>query len=157
MLILRCVHPGSYPAPCQVQGSVGAVYSLRPLFPGDPTPPQAQGDTRRNNNTGGSQFSSSGVSSHSNYYNFPVHTGLMFRGRVVLICTARGARGRGAGESSLTCALVASTCPREGGAPDPRLSSAVPCCLGPVLLESYSQGAAPESSRAQSPPSGASA
>ena len=38
---------GSCPTPCQVHGSVGAVYPIRPLFPGSPSPSQAQGDTRR--------------------------------------------------------------------------------------------------------------
>ena len=65
MLILRCVH-----------GSVGTVYPVRPLFHGSPTPSQAQGDTRKNNNTGRGQLSSSGVSSRSNHWNLPVHTGL---------------------------------------------------------------------------------
>ena len=59
-----------------LRSSVGAVYSVRPLFPGSPAPSQAQGDTRRNNPTGGGQASSSGVSSCSNYSSLPVHTGL---------------------------------------------------------------------------------
>ena len=65
MLILRCVH-----------SSVGAVYPVRPLFPGGPTPCQAQGDTMRNNNTDGGQPSTSRIRSHSHYYSLPVHTGL---------------------------------------------------------------------------------
>ena len=35
-----CVPGGAAPPPCQVQGSVGAVYPVRPLFPGGPNPPR---------------------------------------------------------------------------------------------------------------------
>ena len=53
MLILRCVCTwGCCSTPCQVHGSVGAVYPVRPLFPGSTAPSQAQGDTRRDNPAG---------------------------------------------------------------------------------------------------------
>ena len=53
---------GSCPAPCQVHGSVGAVFPVRSLFPGDLAQSQAQGDTGRINKTGSGQLSSPGVS-----------------------------------------------------------------------------------------------
>ena len=84
---------GRCPTPCQVHGSVGAVYPVRSLFPGGPAPPQAQGDTRRDNNTGLGQLSSSGVSSRSNYRSLPVRTGL----------DAPGGRGMPGGWSLLAC------------------------------------------------------
>ena len=48
---------GSCPTPCQVQGSVGAVYPMLSLFPGGIAPTQGQSDTRRKDNTGGGQLS----------------------------------------------------------------------------------------------------
>ena len=66
---------GSCPSPCQVHGSVVAVYPVRPFFPGGATLSQAHGDTRRNKYIGGGQPSSSGVSYHSNYCSLPVCTG----------------------------------------------------------------------------------
>ena len=66
MLILRCVHLGDLPCPLPLHVSVGAVYPVRPLFPGGPAPFQAHGDTRRNNHTASGQLSSPGVSSCSN-------------------------------------------------------------------------------------------
>ena len=78
---------GSCPTPCLMLGSVGAVYSVRPLFPGGPRPSQSQGDTRRNNHTGGGQLPSPRVSSCSNYRSLPVCTGLDAPGLGVLICS----------------------------------------------------------------------
>ena len=82
---------------------MGALYPVRPLFSGGPTPSQAQSDTRRDNNTGLGQLSSSGVSSHSNYHSLPVCSGL---------------DAPGAGDADLhsldllSCALLASICPQ---------------------------------------------
>ena len=92
-------------------------------------PSQAQGDTRRNNNSGGSQPSSPRVSSHSNYRSLPVRTGLDApRVSGVLISTGQGCPVAGA--SLLSCALLASACPR--GAQDPGLCSLVPWNPGPA-------------------------
>ena len=81
MLILRCVHLGELPAAIspplrQLHSSVGTLYPVWSLFPGGPALSQAQGDTKRNNHTGGGQLSSPGISSSSNYCNLPVCTGL---------------------------------------------------------------------------------
>ena len=91
-LTLRCVHLGEMPHPHRVPGSVGAVDSVRPLFPGGPAPSRAQDDTRRNT-PDSSQLPSPGVSSHSNYHSLPVRRGLdalSGGGGGVLTCTARG-------------------------------------------------------------------
>ena len=76
MLILRCVHLRELPRPCQVHGSVGAIYPVRPLLPGGPAQSQAQGDTRRSNKSGGGRLPSSSVSSRSNYRSLPVRRDL---------------------------------------------------------------------------------
>ena len=125
--------PGGAPSshPCQVQGSVGAVYPVRPLFPGGPALSQAQGDTRRDNNSGSGQLPSPGVSSPSNHHSLPVLTGL-------------------AGASWLSCALSTSACPGGGGgvgggAQDPGLCPPALWAPGPALLESPSPEPPPRS------------
>ena len=75
VLILSVCTCESCPVLYLLHGSVGAVYPVRPLFPCRPAPSQAQGDTRRNNTSGG-QLSSPEVSSRSNYRSLPVSTGL---------------------------------------------------------------------------------
>ena len=124
MLTLTCVH-----------GSVGAAYPVRPLFPGSPTPSQAQGDTRRSNNTGGSQLSSSGVSSHSNYHSLPVCTGLDALVAGVLICTVRGAQQ----QEGPRCPVSSAPLPFPGVAQDPGLC---PVRSGPVRSGACAAGIA---------------
>ena len=55
MLNLRCVHLGELPRPLPGAWLNGAVYPVKPLFPGSPTLSQTQGDTSRNNNSGGAR------------------------------------------------------------------------------------------------------
>ena len=124
-----------------VLGSVGAVYPMSPLFPGAPSPPQTQGDTRRNTTTGGGQVPSPGVSSPSNYRSLPVHTGLGAPGSVrrALTCTARGARQ----QERLRCPGPSLPLPvpgHRGEAQDPGCVPPVPWDPGPVLLASCSRG-----------------
>lgn len=95
MLILRSEHLGELPVPCLVHRSVGAVYPVRPLFPGGHAQSKAQGDTRRNNHTGGGQVPSPGVSSHSNYCSSQSPLAWMLRQQGAPICTARGNWRRG--------------------------------------------------------------
>ena len=64
-----------------------------------------------------------GVSSRSNYRSFPVRRGLDAPGVGAPICTAQGRPAAGA--SSLSCALLASTCPRGSAG-----SGCVPRCPG---------------------------
>ena len=76
MLTLRCVYLGELPCPPpphQLPGSVGAADPMRPLFPDGPALSQAQGDSRRENNTGSGQLFNSGVSSCSDFHSLPVH------------------------------------------------------------------------------------
>ena len=128
---------GSCPnPPRRVPGSVGAGYLVRPVFPGSPASPR-HSDTRRDNPTGGSQLSSPGVSSRSNYHSLPVCNGLGAPG------AAGGADlhslgGPAAGVSSRSCVLPASACP--GRAQDPGLCPPALWDLGPALLESCSRG-----------------
>ena len=75
MLIFRCVHLGELSCPLPGAQLRGAVYSMKPLFPGGPALSQAQNETRRNN-TDGSLLSRPGVSFHSNYHSLPVRRGL---------------------------------------------------------------------------------
>ena len=110
VLILRCMHLRELPRPCQVYGSVGAVCPVRPLLPGGPAQSQVQGDTRRNNNSVGGQFSSSGVSCRSNYCRSQSAVAWVLRGRVVLNCTAQDCLESGA--SLLSCVLPTSACPK---------------------------------------------
>ena len=63
MLILRCVHLGELPSPLPGAWLSGSCLSCEA-----PAQSQVQGDTRRNNHSGGSQVSSSRVSSCSNYH-----------------------------------------------------------------------------------------
>ena len=128
VLILRCLTWGHCPAPCQVHGSVGAVYHLRPQFPGCPALFQAQGDTARNNPTVGVQLSSPGVRSHSNYCSFQSALAWMFPGAGALTCTAWGLLAPGA--SSLSCALPASASPKG----EHRILCCVPWCPGTHCL-----------------------
>ena len=118
---------GSCPTPCQVYGSVGAVYPVRLLLPGGPAQSQAQGDTRRNN-TGGGQLSSPGVSSCSSYRSSQSAGAWMLWGVGALICIAQGRPVAGA--SLLSCVLLAS-----GVVPDLGLCPPAPWALGPALLE----------------------
>ena len=105
------------------------------LFPGGPTPSQAQGDTRRNN-SGGSQISSSGVSSGSNYHSSHSALAWMLPARAV-ICTAWGPQR----EESVHCPVPFPPQPvRWGEAQDPGLCPLAPWNPRPVLLELCSQG-----------------
>ena len=124
-----------FPSPCQVMGSVVAVYPVSPRLPGGPTQSQAQGDTRKNN-IGGGQLSSSRVNSCSNYCSSQSCRDLDARGREegVLTCTARGRLE--VGLSSLPCTLLASTCPggsKESGAVSPSALGSQVCAAGILL------------------------
>ena len=102
---------GSRLAPCLVHGSVGAVYPVRPPFPGSPGLSQAHHATRRKYNSGSGQPSSSRISSCCNYCSLPVLTGLDALRPWVLICTVLG--GLAAGGSLLSWALPAFAFPGE--------------------------------------------
>ena len=129
---------GGASAPCQVPGSVGAVYPVRPLFPGGPAPTQAQGDTGRNNKTGGGQVSSSGVSSRGNYYSSQSTLSWMLWGQGTLICTARGHPAAGA--SSLSCALLTSACvPQHPGTQGLHRWNHTPRAAQPLRAEPQSE------------------
>ena len=123
---------------------------MRPLFPGSPAPSQALGDTRKNNTTGSSQLSSSGVRSPRNHLQSSVRTGL----------DAPGAAG-GADLHSLGAPggrrVLAVLCPphlRLSPRTHSRILGCVPQhtgirglrCWNPVLGAS-----APKGSRAQTP------
>ena len=113
VLTLRPVHLGKLPCPCHVHGSVGAVYLVRPLFPGSASQSQAQGATKRNNTTGSGQDSRAGVSSCSNYRS-NYHTSQSALAWMLPSLGAAYLHSWGhpaAGASSLSCALPASACP----------------------------------------------
>ena len=133
--------------------SVGAVDPVRALFPGGPAPSQAQSDTRRNNNTGGSQLSSSGVSSPSNYPQLPVHTGLGAPGAV----EGADLHSLGVLSSRRVLAVLCPPClPLSHG--DHRIMGYVPQCpeiRGLCCWNRTPRIAAPKGSRAQPPLPGA--
>ena len=104
MLILRCVHLGELPSPLPVVQLSGSCLSSEV-----PAQSQVQGDTRRDNNSGGSQLSSPGVSSHSNYHSSQSTGTWMLWGPGPLNLTSRGHLAAGA--SWLSCVLPASACP----------------------------------------------
>ncbi|XP_048963016.1 uncharacterized protein LOC125754597 [Canis lupus dingo] len=98
VLILRCVHLGELPSPLPGARLSGSCLSCEA-----PAQSQVQGDTRKNNNSGSGQLSSSGVSSSSNYRSSHSAGAWMLRGRGVPICTAQGRPTAGA--SLLSCVL----------------------------------------------------
>ena len=63
MLILRCVHLGELSHPLPGASATGSCLPREASVPWCPCLSQAQGDTRRNSNTGRGQLSSPGVSS----------------------------------------------------------------------------------------------
>ena len=81
---------------------------MSPLFPGSPAPSQAQGDTRRNNNTGGGQVCSPRVSSRSNYRSSQSAGTWNLLGWQVHQSAQLGRQVAGA--SLLSCVLPASSC-----------------------------------------------
>ena len=87
MLILRCVHLGEL-----LRTLPGAQLSGSCLSCEAPAQSQVQGDTRRNNKSGGGQLSSPRVSFRSNYRSSPSALAWMLRGQGSLICTARVTR-----------------------------------------------------------------
>ena len=88
---------------------MGAVYLVRPLFSGGPAQSQAQGDTRRNNNSGGSQLSSL-ESAPAVTISAPSPQGPgCSRGRVADL---HSSGCQVAGASLLSCVLPASACPK---------------------------------------------
>ena len=121
VLILRWVYLEELPCPCQVQGSVGAVYSLRPLLPGGPSQFQAQGDTRRNNHM--AVASSPALESAPTVTTsvFPSAVAWMLRGPGSLICTAQAAHWQKCTQLSFSSRPP----PVPRGGPDPEL-----CPLG---------------------------
>ena len=145
MLILRCEHLREMLHPLPGARFSGSCSSCEASVPWQPCLAQAYDETRRNNTTGGGHLSSSGVSSCSNYRSLPVHTGLDAQ----LICTARGCPT--AGESSLSCALLASACP--GGTQDRRLylHDALGSGWGLCCWNRTPRAEAPQGSRAQTP------
>ena len=125
MLILRCVHLGELARSLPGAGLCGSCLSFEAPVPwGPPALSQAQGDTRRNNNTDGGQLSSPGINFRSNYHSSQSAQAWMLWGSGVLICTAW--RCPEAGESLLSCALPTSTV--LGGAQYPGLH--LPGALG---------------------------
>ena len=160
MLILKCVHLGSCPSPCQVQGSMGVAYPLRPLL-----------SSRYKVTPGGT--TTVAVAGCPALESAPTvtTTALSMQGPGrweggAPICAAWGLPVAGA--SLLSCALLASTFPE--GAPDPGLCPPAPWAPGPAPLKSRSWGPAapsPQSRRrsshraapgaAQPPPPGAAA
>ena len=148
MLILRCVHPRELPCPLPGARLNRSCLSCEASVPWWPRPSQAQGDTRRNN-SGISQVSSSGVSSHSNYRSLPVHTFLDAPGVGGTDLYNLGApSGR---------RVLAVLCPpylclsRE----ECRILSCVrlaPSDPGPVLLELRSQGRGSRRQQGTTPP-----
>ena len=93
-----------------------------------PAQSQVQGDTRRDNNSAGSQLCSPGVSSRSNY-NSPQCAGPGCSRAGLLTCTALGLAAR---VTWLSWVLPASACP--GGATDPRLCPSAPWARGLATL-----------------------
>ena len=131
---------GSCPAPCQVQGSVGVVYPVRPLFPGSPAPSRhrvtAGGITPLVAVSSPALESAPQVSTTA-----PSPQGPGCSRAVAPTCTARGRPA--ARVSSLSWALLASACPG--------LCLLAPWALGPAWLESGSQGRAAPSARSPRP------
>ena len=70
MLVLRCVHPGELPRPLPGARLNGSCFTCETSLPWQPHLSQAQGDNRRNNNTGAAS------SPALEYQSLPVHTGL---------------------------------------------------------------------------------
>ena len=132
---------GEVPRPLQVHGSVGAVYPVRPLLPGSPAPSQAQGDTRRNNNSGGGQLSSPRVSSRSNYRSLPVRRDLDALGEGG--ADLHSSWPQAAEASSVSCVLPASACSK---------GSAGSWSVSPGALGSRARAAAPAALGAAQPP-----
>ena len=138
MLILRCLCLDGAACPLLGARFNKSCLSCEACVPCWPCLSQAHGEIRRNNNTGGSQVSSSGVSSRlvtntvsqsSLDLDAPGLAG-------VLICTAWGRPA--AGEFWLSCALPASTCPSGSAGSwalfDPAPWVPEPCAGGIVLL-----------------------
>ena len=127
MLILRCVHLGEL-----ASSLPGAWLSVICLSCEAPAKSQVQGGTKRNNNSGGGQLSSSGVSSRGNCHSSQSAGTWMLWGRAKDLHSSGPAPAAGA--SLLPCVLLASACPGGSAlswAPAPRASR-------PALLESRS-------------------
>ena len=140
--VVLCLLPGA--------GLSGSCLSCEAPVPWWSCPSQAQGDTRRNNNTGGGQVSSPRVSSPSNYHSLSVHTGLDVPGAGALICTARGARWQ-----EHPCCLVPTPPPPVPGG---TAGSWAVSALRPGILGCWNPApwaSAPEGSRVQPPLMGA--
>ena len=110
----------SCPTPCQVQGSVGAVYPVRPLFPGSAFPPGTRKTTREV-----ARIPALESAPCTNCRSLPVFLGFFLGWCGCSDLTA--CRGQVSGKSSLSCALPAFACPRgvqDRGA----LGSGALCC-----------------------------
>ena len=124
MLSLRCVYLGELPGSLSGAGSVGAVFPVRPLFPGGPAPSQAQGDIRRNKHTGGGQLSSPRVRSSSNSHSSQSAGAWMLRGGGANLHSLGVPRR----QERPRCPLSSRPPPVPGGVQDPGLCT--PCALG---------------------------
>ena len=130
---------GICPTPYLMHGSVRALYPVRPLGPGSLGPSQAQGDTRRNKNSGRGQLSCPGVSSISNYHSSQSSRAWMLQRWGVLNSTAQACLA--AGESSLSCVFLASACPGGSAgswAVSPSALGSGACTTGIALLRLHS-------------------
>ena len=122
----KCIW-GSCPAPCRVPVSVEAVYPVRPLFPGSAASPRHRGKRGGRQQWRWPEFQLwSQLSAVTN-------TG----SQCAVAWSAQLAGHLLARESSLSCALPASACPR-GSAGSWALSAWCPGVQGPVLLGSCS-------------------
>ena len=135
----------SCPAPCQVHGSVGAVYPVSPLFPGAPFHP------RHRVTPGGTTILV--VARSSALESAPTVTTAVSQSALAWMLPGEG------GDDLHSWGTPRQECPRcpgpsrpspvLGGVQDPGMYPLVPCDPGPVLLESHSWGCAAPSKRSR--------
>ena len=149
MLTLRCVYLEELPHPLQGAWLSGSCLSCGPLFHGIRTLSQAQGDTRTTTLAGASSPALESAPTVTTVVSQSTLSWMLL-GQGALICTAWGCPV--AGESLLSCALPASTCPKEH-----RILGCVPQRPGirDLCCWNCTPGVAvPEGSRTQTPPCG---
>ena len=141
MLILRCVHLAELPSPLPGARLVGNCVSCEA-----PAQSQVQGDTRRNNHSGGGQLSNSGISFCFNYCISQLAGNLDALGMGGADLHSSGPPG---GWSVLTILGPLGLRLSQGKCRILDCVPQLPLALGPAPLESCSQGhTAPSSCRA---------